>query len=70
MLVNARLLYILVDGLHYSSGGQVMISTVTCFYVSATAIVWIDGTLLQSVTAIVWMGGTTLQFRWPGDLDH
>ncbi len=33
MLVNARLLYILVDGLHYSSSGQV-ISTVTCYYVS------------------------------------
>jgi hypothetical protein len=26
MLVNARLLYILVDGLHYTSGGQVILT--------------------------------------------
>jgi hypothetical protein len=26
MLVNARLLYILVDGLHYSLGGQVIVT--------------------------------------------
>jgi hypothetical protein len=26
MLVNARLLYILVDGLHYSSAGQVILT--------------------------------------------
>jgi hypothetical protein len=26
MLVNAKLLYILVDGLHYSSGGQVILT--------------------------------------------
>ncbi len=26
MLVNVRLLYILVDGLHYSLGGQVMVT--------------------------------------------
>jgi hypothetical protein len=47
MLVNSRPLYILVDGLHYSSGGQV-ISTVTCFYVSATAIVWIPRDTLSN----------------------
>ncbi len=35
MLVNARLLYILVDGLHYSLGGQVIL-TVACFYMSET----------------------------------
>jgi hypothetical protein len=29
MLVNARLLYILVDGLHYSSGGQVILHLAT-----------------------------------------
>ncbi len=55
MLVNARPLYILVDGLHYSSGGQVIL-TVTCFYMPAAPIVWI--------------GATTIQCMWPGDLDH
>ncbi len=35
---NARLLYISVDGLHYSSGGQVIL-TVTCFYMPLALVV-------------------------------
>jgi hypothetical protein len=55
MLLNARLLYILVDGLHYSSGGQVIL-TVTCFYMPAAPIVRI--------------GARTVQCIWPGDLER
>jgi hypothetical protein len=54
MFVNARLLYISVDGLHYSSGGQVIL-TVECFYMPATP--------------VVQMRATTIQCMWPGDLD-
>ena len=43
MLVNARLLYILVDGLHYSSGGQVIL-TIARFYIPAIPIVRIRAT--------------------------
>ncbi len=55
MLVNARLLYILVDGLHYSSGGQVIL-TVACLYMPAVPVVRIRA--------------TTIQCMWPGDLDR
>jgi hypothetical protein len=52
MLVNARLSYISVDGSHYSSGGQV-IFTITGFYVSATAIVWIGSCMGRYITVQV-----------------
>ncbi len=55
MLVNARLLYILVDGLHYSSGGHVIL-TATHFY--------------MPVAPVVRIGATTIQCNRPGDLDH
>ncbi len=44
-----------VDGLHYSSGGQV-IFTVAHFYIHATSVVRILA--------------TTIQCMWPGDLDR
>jgi hypothetical protein len=55
MLVNARQLYISVDGLHYSSGVQVIL-TIARFYMPAAPIVWI--------------GATIIQFMWPGGLDR
>jgi hypothetical protein len=55
MLVNARLLYISVDGLHYSTGGQVIL-TVAHFYIPTTHVVWIRA--------------ITIQCMWPGDHDR
>ncbi len=55
MLVNARLLYILVDGLHHSSGGQVIL-TIARFYIPTAPVVRIRATTIQCIR--------------PGDLYH